>query len=160
MKVRVYISLFFSLCLGQVFSQELKEFSLVEVDETFDLNIINQEFEAPLFSTFAIGSDAFTAQLLNYTNNKVSVGFAARIEEELPYEDSSYDYNGFYYLDFGFSYNVGDFSFGLSLENILNFSNTNFAIEPNVEVINNIQQTLYYSQEADALALLSITFNF
>ncbi|RZN83071.1 MAG: hypothetical protein EVB11_06115 [Winogradskyella sp.] len=160
MKFSIYISLFFSLYLGQVFSQELEEFSLVEVNETFDLNIPNQELEAPLFSAFAISNDAFTAQLLNYTDNKVSVGFNTRLEEELPYEDSSYDYNGFYYLDFGFSYSVGDFNFSFSLENILNLSTSNFVIEPNVEVINNIQQTLYYSQEADALALLSITFNF
>ena len=106
------------------------------------------------------GSDLYNLKLANYEIGSVSFGINSRLEEELPYENMSYNYTGFYYLDVGVSYIINRFSLGFSIENFLNLDNKNFSIDPILEQSNGIINNYYYSHETDNLISMTLTYNF
>ena len=165
MKYNIYTCLFFSLCFTQGFSQELPEFQFILNDsitiEQQNVDAIHTvETEDSAVSVLTIADDAFTLQVFNYTINELSFGVNTRLEEELPYNTNSYDYEGFYYLDFSCSYNTGPFKIGLSIENLLYLNSKDFSIDPNLEIVNGIINSFYLSHESDALVALTVTYNF
>lgn len=103
--------------------------------------------------------DTATISLFNINGSSLAFSFNYRIEEELPYEDGAYDYKNAYYFDFNVSYNLGDFSFSLSVENMLNLSNTNYAVEPVITNSNPQIPEYYLSHESDARIALGITYS-
>ncbi|MFT7049702.1 MAG: hypothetical protein ACJAZK_000291 [Psychroserpens sp.] len=162
MKIEVITYLIFTFCLGQVFSQELRMMPR-DVDETYksliDFDVENSN-DLKSISFLQLGSDLYNLRLINYEISFVSLGINSRLEEELPYEDTSYDYTGFYYLDFGINYRVDDFSIGLSIENFLNLDSKNFSIDPIIEQSNGFVNGYYFSHEADTLFSMTLTYNF
>lgn len=165
MKAKLFTYLFFSLCFSQVFSQELSDMNLAQKNTKLtSLNDVNFNYSKETiinqFSFLNIGSDAFTIQVINYAISDFSISINTRVEEELPYEIDTYDYEGFYYLDIGCSYNFGNFNFDLTLENILNFNSKDFSIDPNLETSNGIINAFYLSHETDALISLAVAYNF
>ncbi len=132
---------------------------MVEKQSKINFNF-SEETAVNNLSLLNIGIDLYTMQVINYAINDLSFGIKTRIEEDLPYEANAYDYNGFYYLDFGCSYSFGDFNFKLSLENILNLNSKDFSIDPNLETSNGIANAFYLSHEADALVSFAVAYNF
>ncbi|WP_323788046.1 hypothetical protein [Psychroserpens sp.] len=149
------------LSVGQLLAQELRPMPLdldnltsKAIDFNFDESTPTDEF-----SVLSI-CDMYTLQLANYEQGNFVVGINSRLEEELPYENNSYDFSGFYYLDLGLSYAVGQLSLGLSIENVLNIDNNNFSIDPILEGSNGIIDHLYFSHETDTILKFMIAYRF
>ena len=162
MKIKVITYLIFIFCLGRVFSQELKMMPR-DVDETYKY-LIDYDAEnandLKSISFLQLGSDLYDLRLINYEIGFISLGINLRLEGELPYEDTSYDYSGFYYLDIGVNYKIDEFSIGLSIDNFLNLDSEHFSIDPIVEWSNGFINDYYLSHEADTLISMTLTYNF
>jgi hypothetical protein len=120
--------------------------------------IHNVEMESNAVSAISIVDDAFTLQVFNYTINELSFSVNTILEEELPSKMNSYDYEGFYYLDFSCSYSVGRFIIGLSIENLLHLNSKDFSIYTNLEIV--IINLFYLSHESDAVVALTVAYDF
>ncbi|MFT4611155.1 MAG: hypothetical protein ACJA1H_000454 [Glaciecola sp.] len=134
-----------------------------DLDETYksliDFDAENaNDLKSILF--LQLGGDLYDLRLINYEIRFISLGINSRLEEELPFEDTSYDYTGFYYLDIGVNYRIDDLSIGLSIENFLNLDSKNFSIDPIIKWFSGFVNDYCFSHEADALISMTLTCNF
>jgi hypothetical protein len=145
-----------------MYSQELRmmPISLYETNSNF-INVKTENFkESSKLTLIKSGGDLYNLQLANYEMGSFSFGIKSRIEEELPYENTGYDYAGFYYLDVGINYVIKNFTLGLSLENILNLNNDDFSIDPIIEQSNGMISNYYFSHETDSLISMTVSYSF
>lgn len=162
MKNQLIICFLLHLCFGQLVSQELRLMPRHFEDmipQTLDFDF-KESTEDIKLTAFQLGSDMYNLEVVRYALDQFSFGMNARLEEELPYERGSYDYTGFYYLDFGINYVVDNLSFGISIENFLNLNNDSFTIDPIIGISNGIVNRYYFSHETDALISMTLAYSF
>ena len=162
MKIKILTYLIIVCCFGQVFSQELRMMPRErEQTNPFLIGFEAEDLkEQSSFTLIQLGVDLYNLQIANLEIGAVSFGMNSRLEEELSYENNTYDYTGFYYLDLGVNYMINNFSIGLSIENFLNLDNDNFSIDPIIEQSNGIINDYYFSHESDTLISMTFSYNF
>jgi hypothetical protein len=82
------------------------------------------------------------------------------LEDDLPYENMQYDYNGFFYFDFSFDYKIKAFNVSIGIENLLGINDKTFDIEPVLENRIGVYDKIIFSHESNALIKLAIAYNF
>jgi len=112
-----------------------------------------------------INAFSFDENLYNFNlilNTWKSFGFAIkfRLEEELPYENGLYDYQGFFYFDFNLNYEIKAFNVSIGIENLFGINDKDFDIEPVLENRIGVYDEIIFSHESNAIIKLSIAYNF
>lgn len=154
------------LCGSMLAQSEIISFGPVEFLKLD--NIPQTEFEVfnnPVEQDKPISVFSFDDNLycLNVISNAwKSFGFAIkfRLEEELPYENELYDYNGFFYFDFNLNYKIKAFNVSIGMENLLGINDNDFDIEPVLENRVGVYDEIIFSHESNAIIKLSIAYNF
>ena len=136
---------------------EVKEESVFNV-QSFDFKWIECE---SMYSLLSFSDSAYTFELIHYKNSRFSIGLNFRTEDEtLPYEAYKYLLKESFYVDFKLNYHIGNFAFQFTLENLANYRDTGFEIEPILEDNNIMSNAFYMSHEANALVSVSLVYNF
>jgi hypothetical protein len=115
----------------------------------------------PLTSFFnATDYESYQVNVLSFNTAQLACTINVRVEDELTSKTSYIWFKEVSFFDVNFTYTFKAFKFNMTLENLLGFSNNNFAIEPNLEEgLGNMQNILFLHQ-ADFLVSARIVYNF
>jgi hypothetical protein len=111
-------------------------------------------------SAFSFDDNLYSLNVISNAWKSFGCAIKFRLEEELPYENRQYDYNGFFYFDFSLNYKIKAFNVSIGIENLLGLKNTTFNIEPVLEQKIGVYDEIIFSHESNFLVKTSIAFNF
>lgn len=98
---------------------------------------------------------SYQLNILNFSSSTFSGGLSFRLEDELYANEDYILWQEVNFLDLNFNYAINAVNFSLSIENILNFNDRDFAIAPDV-----FDNNAVFIQEDDFLISASISYNF
>jgi hypothetical protein len=124
--------------------------------EDFKKSSVFKHYTIENIVTETIDYYSYTIEVFNFETNALSFEMNVRVEDELNSEDTYTILNDISFLDFNINYKVGGFDIALQFENVLNYKDNNFAIEPNLTDNN----TIIFSHEANVLLTASIVYSF
>jgi len=142
-------------------TSELERNSNFETLNGVDLNLMH-DFGQSInhMNILSYGENFYVLKLFEMKFNQIDFGLNFRLEDELPYVNKNYVYNGFYYFDFTFNYTLGNFDFFFSIDNLLGWSETDFSITPEVVRQQGVYNELQFNYDPAFLVSTRITFNF
>jgi hypothetical protein len=143
-------------------AQEVISFNNKEIHAVTDtFNFFNSTIEPKNNSgILKLTHQFYSLGLFIYEFEQLHVGFSMRLEEELPYINTSYIYHEFHYLDLNIKYSLGAFDMVLLFENILGFNNYDVAITPELNKQMGVYNELIFNYDSAFLVSAGLTFNF
>lgn len=138
---------FFNMNGQQLINSKLELAPLTEFNKISFFNFNNNEV------TYQINVASGTIEKFNYN-------FSFRLEDDVTSKATYVLLNDIAFFDFRFAYILGAIQIGCFIENLLGFNNNEFAIEPNLERLFGIADSIYFTHEANFLIGTSITYNF
>lgn len=139
--------------------------SLIKYDNTGSV-----ELEAPNqldnievnygFSFFNTTDTFYNVELFSNWYKHFSSSVNMELEEEPFYENGLNMFRDFLYLNINLNYNIGKIGFSFSVNNILNFLNSEFNIEPELYGNNNVIKDFYFTHDQSFSIQTAITYNF
>lgn len=135
----------------------LKLDSMPQTEFEFFNNPVEQEKPIMVFS---FDDNLYSLNVISNAWKSFGCAIKFRLEEELPYENELYDYNGFFYFDFNLNYNIKAFNVSIGIENLLRFRDKTFDIEPVLENRIGVYDEIIFSHESNAIIKLAIAYNF
>ena len=154
----ILLGMCWGLNVMQIDAQQLSSYNAMTPMPT-NLELLN-DTDGNTISVMQLGSDLYAMQVFNYQDEQWSFGINSRLEEDLPYGNTNYDYQGFYYLDIGCNFVINAFSLCLNIENFVNIGNQEFSIDPIRATADGVVNHIQFSQEMDALISFKIAYNF
>ena len=124
-------------------------------NESYKFNV-----EISNMSLASISDITYQANIITGEYRHFSCGVNFRLEDELSSEDIYILLNEVTFFDVQLNYNLGAFNISMTLENLLGFNNSEFAIEPNLDQGLKPIESVYFSHEANFLISTSISYNF
>ena len=148
LKMIVFIGLMVLCCNGNAQNNILVE--------DLETSSVFKHYSIEGIVTETIEYYTYTLDVFNFETNALSFGMNIRVEDELNSEDTYTILRDISFLYFNINYTIGGFDIALQFENILNYKDNNFAIEPNLTDNN----TIVFSHEANVLLTASIVYSF
>jgi hypothetical protein len=113
-------------------------------------------------SFIALGFDdnLYNLNVISNAWKSLDCSIKFRLEDDLPYENMQYDYNGFFYFDFSFDYKIKAFNVSIGIENLLGINDKTFDIEPVLENRIGVYDEIIFSHESNTMIKLAIAYNF
>ncbi|RIA10224.1 hypothetical protein OE09_2079 [Flavobacteriaceae bacterium MAR_2010_72] len=169
MKLKV-LCLLFLVCVFEHASAQEQELPVFGVSGSMYLmplvetnavvfNAVDVPAQQP-FKAITFTDNPFNLGLLASEFKAMTVGLNLRLEDELPYENRTYVYSGFYYLDMSVSYSLGAFDLSFLVENFLGLNTRDVSITPEVLQQHGVYNEVVFVYDSPFLISAGISFNF
>ncbi|WP_242086696.1 hypothetical protein [Aestuariivivens sediminis] len=141
----IFMSLATSILSGQPAKQEGYIMSNIRMDNTVLPNLVEPTYQIGILSSVVHG---------------ISCQLKVRVEDELTSEETYVLFQEVSFVDMELTYTISDFQIGFFIENLLDFGDARFAIEPNLERHAGVADMVYFTHEAQFLAGINMIYNF
>jgi hypothetical protein len=129
----------------------------IELENPNQLDVTEVNYDFSFFNT----TDSFyNVELLSNWYKHFSSSVNMELEETPFYENGLNMLRDFMYLNINLNYNIGKIGFSFSVNNILNFLNSEFSIEPELYGNNDIIKDFYFTHDQSFSIQTVITYSF
>ena len=141
----------------QNLSLKSNEINKAKLVETFDYS----NFENSYNQSFFKQTDSYyNLQIFANSFKKFSASINMEMEEEPAYEEAINLLKDFIYFNVNLNYNLGKFSIAFSINNLFNFNNSEFSIQPELYGNNNVVKDFYFLYDQFFSIQTAITYTF